>query len=74
MEKVKYDVSRCKGCHYCYANCPTGAISKSGMTNEKGYEPVVFDQSKCIACAMCYTVCPDYAIQVNRESKGAKNE
>lgn len=44
------------------------------MTNEKGYEPVVFDQSKCIACAMCYTVCPDYAIQVNRESKGAKNE
>lgn len=66
MKKVEYDASRCKGCHYCFHNCPKGAISKAGVTNEKGYETVVFDDDKCIACGICYSVCPDYAIVVHK--------
>lgn len=69
MRKVDYDESRCKGCHYCFANCPTKAIKRSGITNEKGYETVIFDNDKCIACGICYRVCPDYAIQINKEAK-----
>ena len=70
MKKITYDSARCKGCHYCFANCPKQAISRSGVANDKGYEPVVFDEEKCIACGMCYNVCPDYAIEVHREKGG----
>ncbi len=69
MRKVEYDISRCKGCHYCFVNCPTKAIERSGTANDKGYETVVFDNEKCIACGICYRVCPDYAIQINKEAR-----
>lgn len=67
-KKVLYDQSRCKGCHYCLNFCPQKAISKSGHTNENGYETIVIDNEKCIACGICYTMCPDYALTVIREN------
>lgn len=67
--KVLYDPLRCKGCHYCYHNCPQQAIERSGQTNENGYETIVIDDDKCVACGICYTVCPDFALTVIRETK-----
>ena len=66
-KKVLYDSTRCKGCHYCFHFCPQKAISKSGHTNEAGYETIIIDDGKCIACGICYTVCPDYALTVIRD-------
>lgn len=72
-KKVLYDSSRCKGCHYCFYYCPKNAISKSGHTNESGYETIVINDDECIACGICYTMCPDYALTVIRE-KNQKEE
>ena len=66
MQKIYYDPTRCKGCHYCVMVCPKKAVSLSGENNDKGYPTVVFDQELCIAYNSCYKICPDYAIEVHR--------
>lgn len=42
---------KCNGCHACFVNCPTGAI-----TGEvKKLHTII--QDKCIKCGMCFDVC-----------------
>lgn len=64
MGKISLDVSRCKGCGYCVAACPTKALSQGGAKNSKGYVVVQADEEKCIQCGSCYTVCPDQVFTV----------
>jgi ferredoxin len=40
----------CVGCHYCFNECPAGAIS----WGDDKYE---IDQKKCIHCGTCAKVC-----------------
>jgi ferredoxin len=40
----------CLGCHYCFNECPAGAI-------QWGDDTYVIDQKKCIHCGTCYKVC-----------------
>jgi ferredoxin len=42
--------STCVGCHYCFYECPAGAIS----WGDDKYE---IDQKKCIHCGTCAKVC-----------------
>ena len=69
MNKVTFNVDRCKGCGLCVTVCPKKIISLSSTTlNKKGYNPAeITDMSKCIACAMCATMCPDTVIKVEKE-------
>ena len=69
MNKVTFNVDRCKGCGLCVTVCPKKIISLSNPTlNKKGYHPAeITDMSKCIACAMCATMCPDTVIKVEKE-------
>ena len=64
MEKIKTDVSRCKGCGYCVAECPKAAISFGDQMNAQGYLTVVVDQELCIQCGSCYRVCPDCVFEL----------
>lgn len=64
MDKIKLDVSRCKGCGYCVANCPKKALSFTGVTGAKGYDTVQVDQEKCVGCGICYRVCPDCVFEI----------
>ena len=40
----------CLGCHYCFNECPAGAIQWGDST-------YAIDQKKCIHCGTCYKVC-----------------
>jgi 2-oxoglutarate ferredoxin oxidoreductase subunit delta len=54
---------RCKGCGYCVAFCPLGALRMSEKFNAKGYHyPEVSDPDKCSGCDLCGMYCPDFAI------------
>ena len=64
MEKLKLNISRCKGCYLCMSVCPTKAISISDHVNEKGYAEIQVDQEKCAGCGSCYRMCPDYVFEV----------
>ena len=46
-----YIGARCSACHYCYNECPAGAIRFSGTSYE-------IDEFKCIGCGRCASVCP----------------
>ena len=46
---------RCSACHYCYNECPVGAIRFSGTSYE-------IDEFKCIGCGKCAEVCPSSII------------
>ena len=50
MEKLKLNISRCKGCYLCMSVCPTKAISISDYVNKKGYAEIQVDQEKCVGC------------------------
>lgn len=64
MGKVKFDVSRCKGCGYCVDECPKKAISFTGNIGEKGYDTITINDDLCIACGSCYRVCPDRVFEI----------
>ena len=64
MQKVSVNIERCKGCGYCAANCPQGAVSLSKSGNSKGYCYAVVDQEKCVSCGSCYKVCPDCVFEI----------
>lgn len=42
---------RCSACHYCFNECPVGAIRFAGTSYE-------IDEFKCIDCGKCAEVCP----------------
>ena len=42
---------RCSACHYCFNECPVGAIRFAGTSYE-------IDEFKCISCGKCAEVCP----------------
>lgn len=42
---------RCSACHYCYHECPVGAIRFVGTSYE-------INEFKCIGCGKCAQVCP----------------
>ena len=70
MNKVKLDVSRCKGCFLCTSVCPKGVLVPSTELGAKGFEIVQIDDSKeCIGCGACYKMCPDYCIEIVEEGR-----
>ena len=63
MNKVTFNVERCKGCGLCVSVCPKKILELGEDLNSKGYHPArITDQEKCIACAMCAVICPDTVI------------
>lgn len=46
-----YIGARCSACHYCFNECPVGAIRFAGTSYE-------IDEFKCIGCGKCAEVCP----------------
>lgn len=65
----------CKGCSYCVAFCPTGALAMSGRMNRKGYHlPELVHPEKCNGCDMCGLFCPDFAIFGVSFKKSKKGE
>lgn len=42
---------RCSACHYCFNECPVGAIRFAGTSYE-------IDEFTCISCGKCAEVCP----------------
>jgi len=71
MNKVTFDIERCKGCGLCIVSCPKKIIELSQeKINKKGYHPAAIIEGgaeKCIACAMCATMCPDVVITVEKD-------
>lgn len=69
MNKITFNVERCKGCGLCVDVCPKKIIKlEEEIINVKGYHPAsITDQEKCIACAMCATMCPDCVIKVEKD-------
>ena len=69
MNKITFNVERCKGCGLCGDVCPKKILKlEEEIINGKGYHPAsITDQEKCIACAMCATMCPDCVIKVEKD-------
>ena len=69
MNKITFNVERCKGCGLCVDVCPKKIIKlEEEIINVKGYHPAsITDQEKCIDCAMCATMCPDCVIKVEKD-------
>ncbi|NLB15530.1 MAG: 4Fe-4S dicluster domain-containing protein [Clostridiales bacterium] len=68
MNKVTFNVERCKGCGLCVSVCPKKILELGENLNSKGYHPSrIKDQEKCIACAMCAVICPDTVITVEKD-------
>ncbi len=61
--QVSISSERCKGCGFCVAFCPTGALEMSEGYNAKGYHyPELANPEKCSGCDLCGMYCPDFAI------------
>ena len=68
--RIVIDRETCKGCKYCIAACPKGAIALDEGINGMGYFPALFKHpSKCTGCAMCARMCPEIAIEVWKEGE-----
>lgn len=52
----------CSTCHYCFRECPVGAIRFVGRE-------YAIDQDKCIRCGICAKVCPAGVIVNTEEPK-----
>ncbi len=48
----------CRDCHMCETICPTGAISREKLSEDKKDFRYVSDDDKCIACGFCADTCP----------------
>lgn len=73
--KVVIDPSRCKGCGYCVAFCPSKVLVMSDRVNAKGYHtPEAANADKCTGCDLCGMYCPDFAIFGYRLKSDAKED
>ena len=54
MNKITFNIERCKGCGLCVEACPKKILEiAKDVLNAKGYHPArMTAQDKCIACAM----------------------
>lgn len=60
---------RCKGCGYCVAFCPVGALEMSPEFNVKGYHfPRLVSGRDCTGCDLCGMYCPDFAVSGSRQA------
>ena len=48
----------CRDCHMCETICPTGAITREKLSDDKKDFIYVSDDDKCIACGFCADTCP----------------
>lgn len=49
---------KCTGCHLCFRECPTGAVSGEPKT------PHQINPEKCVKCGICYDVCKFDAVRI----------
>ncbi len=54
IHMIKIIENKCVGCGYCEANCPSLAITVSGLAR--------INMKKCEECMKCLTVCPTNSI------------
>ena len=74
VEKVIFDIERCKGCELCTTVCPVGIIKMSKEINSNGYNfPEIDNQDSCLSCGLCAKMCPDVVITVYKKDKGDNN-
>ncbi|HHY14404.1 MAG TPA: 4Fe-4S binding protein [Thermoanaerobacterales bacterium] len=68
MNKVVFDIEKCKGCELCTIVCPVNIIlMDKSQTNAQGFHPAtVKEQDKCTSCGSCARICPDIVITVYR--------
>jgi MinD superfamily P-loop ATPase len=55
---LELDTTRCDGCGFCVATCPTNCLEQLGAVV---WLPRPTD---CVQCAICELVCPTAAIQL----------
>ena len=58
VELPRLDVTRCTGCGWCDAACPTECLAM------KGSIPWLPRPLDCISCGLCALVCPAEAIAI----------
>ena len=71
MNRLTFNVERCKGCGLCLTACPKHILElASDKLNKKGYHParmIAGEEEKCLGCAMCALMCPDVVITVEKD-------
>ncbi|NLN61807.1 MAG: 4Fe-4S binding protein [Myxococcales bacterium] len=75
---VIIDETRCKGCGFCIAFCPTRALAFSDRLNARGYRlPELAHPQNCNGCDNCGMFCPDFAIygvRLRTPKKASRND
>ena len=67
---VYVDVTLCKSCKLCIANCPKNVFVVTHKVNRKGYNYVeAANAADCIGCGLCEKICPDFAIHVEKNNR-----
>lgn len=75
MAKVKFDISRCKGCGLCVLFCPINNLKMSSELNALGQPyPEQVDEEKCTGCGLCFRMCPDAAIEIIDSQEASASE
>lgn len=65
INKVKVNLSVCKGCGYCREVCSKNVFKFSDFFNASGYKPMTAaGAERCSGCLKCLMACPDFAITV----------
>jgi len=70
MERIQFNILRCKGCGLCVGVCPQRTLKISEQLNSAGNPYVeITDVDKCNGCGMCFQMCPDLAIEIEKKTK-----
>ena len=70
MDKIQFNILRCKGCGLCVGVCPKDNLKMSKQLNPAGNSYVeITDIDKCNACGMCFQMCPDLAIEIDKDKR-----
>ena len=65
MEKVVFDIERCKGCELCTTVCPRGiVIIDKSLINSQGFHPATVIEQISALMWSCARICPDLVITV----------